>query len=181
MTARIVLVSGACGTGKTSLSRLLADQSEQAHAVHFHTDDFYSYIRKGYIEPWQDGSGDQNEIVIEAMAASAVRFAEGGYEVYVDGVIGPWFLEPWRKVAESGIDVRYIVLRPDEQTTVRRAAERAKQEECPLDETVVRSMWQMMASLGAYEDHAVNTSGQSLKESAALIQKRLAAGDFRLH
>ena len=180
MAARIVLVSGACGTGKTSLSRILAEQSEKVCAVHFHTDDFYAYIRKGYIEPWKDGSGDQNEIVMEAMAASAVRFAEGGYEVYMDGVIGPWFLEPWRKVAESGVDVRYIVLRPDEQTTVRRAAERAKQADVPLEETVVRSMWQMMASLGAYESHAVNTAGQTPEESAAHLKKRLTDGDFRL-
>lgn len=32
--------------------------------------------------------------MIEAVAASAERFSAGGYEVFVDGTIGPWFLEP---------------------------------------------------------------------------------------
>ena len=41
----------------------------------------------------------------------------GVYEVYVDGIIGPWFLKPWIQLARAGMDVRYIVLRPDEPTT----------------------------------------------------------------
>lgn len=40
MTARIVIVSGACGTGKTSIARLLAKNSTYDYAVHIHTDDF---------------------------------------------------------------------------------------------------------------------------------------------
>jgi hypothetical protein len=34
--------------------------------------------------------------VVEAFTASAKRFAQGGFEVVVDGVVGPWFLEAWR-------------------------------------------------------------------------------------
>ena len=56
MTARIVIISGACGTGKSSVSRLLAETSAYEHAVHIHMDDFYQYIRKVYIAPWLDGS-----------------------------------------------------------------------------------------------------------------------------
>ena len=102
MTARIVIISGACGTGKSSVSRLLAETSAYEHAVHIHMDDFYQYIRKGYIAPWLDGSGEQKETMIESAAACAQRFSEGGYEVYVDGVIGPWYLGPWINIAEKG-------------------------------------------------------------------------------
>ena len=49
MAARIVIVSRACGTGKTSIARLLAKNSTYAHAIHIHTDDFYQYVRKGYM------------------------------------------------------------------------------------------------------------------------------------
>lgn len=98
MAARIVIISGACGTGKSSSSRLLAEKSPYDCAVHIHSDDFYQYIRKGYIAPWLEGSGKQNEVMIEAVAASAERFSAGGYEVFVDGTIGPWFLEPWEKL-----------------------------------------------------------------------------------
>ena len=75
MEARIVIISGAYGTGKSSSSRLLAEKSPYDCAVHIHSDDFYQYIRKGYIAPWLEGSGKQNEVMIEAVAASAERFS----------------------------------------------------------------------------------------------------------
>lgn len=61
------------------------------------------------------------------------RFSEGGYEVYVDGVIGPWFLERWIMLAEEGLDIRYIILRPDEETTILRAFERTQRDCFPLN------------------------------------------------
>ena len=96
MSGRIILISGPCGSGKTTVSSLMAQNSGAVQAVHMHTDDFYSYIKKGYIEPWMDGSGDQNETVINAAAACAEAYARGGFEVYVDGVIGPWFINLWK-------------------------------------------------------------------------------------
>ena len=46
MQGKIVLVSGPCGSGKTTVCRLLTQNSEAVGAVHMHTDDFYSYIKK---------------------------------------------------------------------------------------------------------------------------------------
>ena len=94
------------------------------------------------------GSGDQNETIIEAIAASTKRFSGGGYEVYVDGVIGPWFLAPWIKLAEDGIDVRYIVLRPDEQTTISRALEREQRDYFPLNRESIINVWRSLSELG---------------------------------
>lgn len=59
MAARIVIISGACGTGKSSSSRLLAEKSPYDCAVHIHSDDFYQYIRKGYIAPWLEAAGNR--------------------------------------------------------------------------------------------------------------------------
>ena len=36
-------------------------------------------------------SNAQNGVVIEAFLESAKRFVRGGYDVYVDGIVGPWF------------------------------------------------------------------------------------------
>ena len=180
MAKRIVIVSGACGTGKTSVAHLLAENSANACAVHIHTDDFYQYIRKGYIAPWLDGSGDQNETVVEAVVAGAKRFSEGGYEVYVDGVIGPWFLSPWIKLAGDGIDVRYIVLRPDEQTTISRAFEREQRDFFPLDREAIESVWRSFADLGRYESNVVDTSAQTVDESVRHIQNMLLDNAFSI-
>ena len=35
----------------------------------------------------------------------------GGYDVIVDGIVGPWFLEPWRALVREDYEVHYIVLR----------------------------------------------------------------------
>src|SRR5262249_17760215 len=108
----VVIISGPPGSGKSSVARRLTEQSLYERAVHLHTDDFYQAIRKGYVAPWLPESQEQNVIVIEAFTASATRYARGGYEVIVDGVVGPWFLDPWSKMAQDGLDVHYVVLRP---------------------------------------------------------------------
>lgn len=180
ISARIVIVSGSPGTGKTSISKILSENSVYNRSVHIHTDDFYQYIRKGYISPWRNDSGNQNESVIEAVAASAKRFYKGGYEVFVDGVIGPWFLEPWIKIADEGVDVRYIILRPNVQTTVSRAAKREQREFFPLDDKITSELWYSLADLGSYELHAIDTTTLTIDESVILVQKMLSEGSFRI-
>ena len=46
---------------------------------------------------------------IEAFLEAAKRYARGGYDVIVDGIVGPWFLEPWKALAQEDYEVHYIV------------------------------------------------------------------------
>lgn len=73
-----------------------------------HTDDFYHYLSKGAIPPHLPGSANQNLVVIEAFLAAAKRYAQDGYDVIVDGIIGPWFLEPWLNVVQEHYEVHYM-------------------------------------------------------------------------
>ena len=176
--ARIVIVSGPCGSGKSTLSGLLAENSVYPAAAHIHTDDFYGYIRKGFIPPWEPESNAQNATMIRAVAACAEEYCRGGYEVFIDGVVGPWFLEDWRGLAAKGLDVRYVILKPNLQETIRRADAR---ESAPrLSRETVEHMWNDFDRLGEYETHTVDTTCQSASESAEVIRRMLDAGDFRL-
>jgi len=48
---RIVIVAGAPGTGKSTVSAIIAEESDMEKSVYMHTDDFYHYLRKGAIPP----------------------------------------------------------------------------------------------------------------------------------
>ena len=45
------------------------------------------------------------KIVIEAFLEAAKRYARGGYDVIVDGIVGPWFLEPWLNIVQEHYEV----------------------------------------------------------------------------
>lgn len=175
----IVLVSGPPGAGESTVAGLLAEQSTAQFALHIHTDDFFRYIRKGYVAPWLLESQAQNTVVLEAFAASAQRFARGGYHVYVDGVVGPWFLAPWMAAVDSGFDVRFVVLRPSVEATIARATSRTGDRDL-VDLEVVGTMWRQFADLSEFERHAIDTTELGAGETVLELQKRLALGEFKL-
>lgn len=178
-TGRIVIVSGPPGAGKSTIARGLALRADGPLAIHLHTDDFYAYIRKGYVEPWRPESRAQNTVVLDALAAAAAIYAKGGYDVFVDGIVGPWFFDPWLSAANGAhLDLRYLLLLPDEATTVARVASRGAP--ALTDPEPVRFMWRQFAELAAYADHVVDTTRLSKDEALAVVQTSLAAGRFRL-
>ena len=73
---RIIVITGAPGTGKTTTASAVAKESDLEKSVHMHTDDFYHYLSKGAIPPHLPESNEQNLIVIEA-------FLEGLYRVQI--------------------------------------------------------------------------------------------------
>ena len=102
---RIIIITGSPGTGKTATSAIVARESSMEKSVHMHTDDFYHYLSKGAIPPYLPESNEQNLFVIEAFIEAAKRYVRGGYDVIVDGIIGPWFLEPWLNTLHDGYEV----------------------------------------------------------------------------
>lgn len=106
---RIIVITGAPGTGKTTTASVVAKESDLEKSVHMHTDDFYHYLSKGAIPPHLPESNEQNLIVIEAFLEAAKRYARGGYDVIVDGIVGPWFLEPWLNIVQEHYEVHYVL------------------------------------------------------------------------
>ena len=172
---RIVIITGSPGTGKSTISSILAKESNMSKSVNMQTDDFYHYLSKGAIPPYLPESNEQNLIVIEAFLESAKRYARGGYDVIVDGIVGPWFLEPWKALAQEDYEVHYIVLRASKKETMKRAVERSKLDRKTNIE-LVETMWEQFSGLGVYESNVIDTTTFTIKDTVSAIKERVACG-----
>lgn len=173
MTA-ITVVSGSPGAGKTTLARGLATLSERG--LHLESDPFYGFPAHP-IDPTTPASHAQNSAILTAVVRAATGFAEADYDVYVDGVVGPWWLPLLgAELVTRGIALHYLVLRVELEEALRRAAARAQS----TDEAAVRHMHRAFEDLGAFAGHAVNTSGVAVETLLERVAASLAQGDFRV-
>ena len=163
------------GTGKTTTASIVAKESNMDKSVHMHTDDFFHYLSKGAIPPHLPESNEQNLVVIEAFLEAAKRYARGGYDVIVDGIVGPWFLEPWRALVREDYEVHYIVLRASKEETMKRAVERSKLDR-KTNVELVETMWEQFCNLGIYESNVIETTTYSIQEAVFAVKEKISSG-----
>ena len=168
---RIIVITGSPGTGKTTTASIVAKESNMDKSVHMHTDDFFHYLSKGAIPPHLPESNEQNLVVIEAFLEAAKRYARGGYDVIVDGIVGPWFLEPWRALVREDYEVHYIVLRASKEETMKRAVERST--------FVFLSNFESSTArcnLWIYESNVIETTTYSIQEAVLAVKEKISSG-----
>jgi adenylate kinase family enzyme len=178
VNSEVVILTGPPAAGKTTVAKLLA-ASARVPTVHLTTDLFYRSIRTGFVLPFLPEAQRQNEVVIEAIVGTVGTFARGGYDVVVDGIVGPWFLPPFRALAErDGLTLSYVVLRPGLDTTLARAKQRKGHE--LKDVNAITGLHRAFAELGNLEHHAIDTGDLDAEQTSAEIRRILATGEYRL-
>jgi predicted kinase len=171
---QILILTGSPGSGKTTAARALA-RSPGAPRVHLHADDFWHAIGHGSLAPFLPEAHAQNAVVMEALAAAALSYARGGYFVVVDGIIGPWFLAPFRR---DGTAVHYVVLQPPLEEAIRRC--RARGGDTLTDPHVIAALHGQLADLGELRDHALPTAGLDVGGIVEAAVQAIGSGRFRL-
>ena len=174
----ILIITGAPGSGKSTVARALAD-SAATPTVHLHTDDFYTSIRSGFVLPYLPEAQRQNEVVIGVLAQAATGYARGGYDVIVDGIVGPWFLDPFRAAARAGgIPLHYAVLRPGAAVSLARAKARAGH--ALRDDEAINGLSAAFAHIDELEGHCVDSATQTLDETVSAVGEAWHSDRFRL-
>src|SRR6266702_2416518 len=158
MNGEVIILTGPPAAGKTTVAALLAS-SASVPTVHLTTDLFYRSIRTGFGLPFLPEAQRQNDVV-------------------VDGIVGPWFLPPFRAAAEHDhLAMSYVVLRPDLDTTLSRAKERVGELK---DVDAITGLHGAFERLGDLEDHAIDTGDLDAQQKTAAVRRVLASGKYRL-
>ncbi|GAQ65309.1 hypothetical protein SsS58_05718 [Streptomyces scabiei] len=159
------------------MAQLLADHLTPS--VHLHSDDFWRYIKQGWIAPYLPEAHEQNQVVLQVLVSAAFGYAEGGYHVICDGIVGPWFIDLFRVTArERALPLSYVILRPDQHTTLKRATSRAA--DALTDPEPIRSLHGQFSNLGLYEAHVLDSTTLTAQTTADSILQGVTRGSYLL-
>lgn len=171
--ALVTIVSGCPGAGKTTLSRELALLADQG--LHVVSDTFYKFPVRP-LDPTTPESQRQNTSIMRALGRAADAFAEDGYSVVIDGVIGPWLLPVLVRELSPHVLLEYVVL----QVALEQALARVRQREGQGRSAGVVHMHRAFSDLGQLEHCTLDTSAASPEEVISAFLAGRRRGEFKV-
>jgi len=160
----LLVITGPPGAGKSTVATIVVGRFDKSVLVH--GDAFFGFLAKGAIPPWLPESNEQNTVVTEASARAAGRYADGGYAVVYDGIVGPWFLETFAEA--SGLaSLEYVILLPPVEVCLERL--RTRTDHSFTDEAATQKMHDEFAGSAVDARHMLVDPPSEPDAVAALI------------
>ena len=178
----LLILTGPPGAGKTTSAPLVAEHFTPSVVIE--TDALWAHVVRGFIEPWEPESDGQNRALVRASLAAAARLASSGYATVLSGHVGPWFMDLVdTELAPLGAPVLYVVLRPSLEDCLDRCVTRQSEPRhagALSDQTIIRQLYQSYSNLDGFEQHVLDTSGLTAKETASLVIGEIESPRFTL-
>jgi len=169
----ITIISGTPGSGKTSLARLLS--ANGSRGVHIESDMFFRFVAHR-VDPSLPDASSQNSTVVRAYVAAALEYSAGGYDVYLDGVIGPWLLP---LITSMASDIQYVLLHAPLDVVLARTQVRTSQSSATRD-LVIRMHEQFSGIQDSFRKHVIQTNDKSIEQVASEYASGRNAGAYVL-
>ena len=163
------MITGAPGTGKSTVSEALAGRFERG--AHVPVDFFRKMVKGGYASPhhWNDEVARQYQVARASAAQTATNLAEAGFTPVIDDIVAPAWVEEWT-AAMRGVQCVFVLLRPPIGVALARNKERSV---WTVDETILRNLYQMFEQDYTSGWLIIDTSTCTPEEAADQILRKM--------
>ncbi len=161
--AKLYLITGPAGVGKSTVSRKLAESKEKS--VLIEGDDIYHQVVGGYIQAWKEGN--HLDIFWEVCFETISIYLQNGYDVVFNYIMSDKDLERFKKQFPS-YEKFFVVLMVNGEILLQRDKERPL--DCQMKERCL-VLLKEFAENPLLENYFLDTSRLSVEETIAKMEK----------
>lgn len=160
--AKLYIITGPAGVGKSTVSKKLAERFDKSALIE--GDEIYHQVVGGYVPAWKEGN---HLDLFWSICIDMIRtYLESGYDVVFNYIVNPFNLDLIVNSLDE-FEVRFVVLMVDEETLMARDA--LRDEDCQMKERCI-VLLNNFKKAGYDEKNMLDTSSLSVDETVDIVE-----------